>query len=139
MSLSAGSRPRAIAALLAATLLVASLLPCPAPAEARVAAVHGHASHTGQLEAEHAGQLEAEGGAGHADCDHPVPTLRAPCSCGCADTPGADASPARLPVSLLAAACVAFTGSDGEAAQPESCAQPDSPHEPIDHVPLRRA
>jgi hypothetical protein len=133
MSPSAGSRPRAIAALLGATLLVASLLPCPTPAdgEARVAAAHGHASH--------AGHLEAEDGAGHADCGHPVPTLRAACSCGCADTPGADASLARLPVSLLAAATVVSAGPGPLAAPADRGAPPDSPHEPIDHVPLRRA
>ncbi len=79
------------------------------------------------------------GGAGHADCGHAAPALTAPCTCGCAGTPGADATPSRLPVSLLAAASAPGVDVALPAPQADGGALPDSPHEPIEHVPLRLA
>jgi hypothetical protein len=132
MSQGAGAWVRGIAAWAAATLLVASLAPCPAPeAGGRVLATPGHASH------DMAGGADA--GAGHADCGHAAPALTAPCTCGCAGTPGAGATPSRLPVSLLAAATDAGVEVAVPAPHADGSALPDSPHEPIEHVPLRLA
>jgi hypothetical protein len=124
--------PRAVAALLATTLVVASLLPCPSPRgdAPRPTAAHGHASHA-------AHGAEAERAARHADCA-PVFSLRAPCSCGCADTPGSDANPARLPVALLAASDALSTASTSLVVEADSGALPDSPRHAIEHVPLHR-
>jgi hypothetical protein len=133
MSLRVGSGLRGIAiGAVAASVLVASLLPCPAPrdAGARAAPAHGHASH--------ARASEASGGGEHADCGHPTPSLQAPCQCGCADIPGADASLSRLPVSLLAAVGGVVSGSAPPAPRADCGAPPDAPREPIDHVPLPR-
>jgi hypothetical protein len=129
---------RAIAIVLLAAVLMASLQPCPTPlepiGEQPAAAPTSHASHAS---ADPSSEPSASGLAAHEHCTRPATSLRAPCTCGCADTPGADASPSRLPLALLAADTSVATPLAPLALAGPPGTLPESPRQPIEHVPLR--
>jgi MYXO-CTERM domain-containing protein len=127
---------RAIAGPLLAAVLLASVQPCPTPlgpAAGQPGAAHAsHASHTSA-----GASVDPSASSAHEHCSRPATSLRAPCTCGCAGTPGTDASPSRLPLALLAAGAFVATPLAPLAPDAAGDTLPESPRQTIEHVPLR--
>lgn len=126
---------RMIARLLVAALLAAAVQPCPtalSPVADPAGSSRSHAAH-----AEVAAPGEPSELTAHEHCGPSAQSLRAPCTCGCADTPGADANPSRLPLALLAAGSSSATPLAPLASEGPGDTLPESPRQPTEHVPLR--